>query len=327
MHSMKSLTLLLRFCFLALLLVLAGIRPATAQAITCNLVTAPSLAFGTTDLMLKPNNDTLSNVTYSCKHNKNNATLLLCLGIGPSPSSTYNPRTMTKDSTSPAMNFNVFTDANYTIIWGANGAGGGYTALAVPLTIPTKQNYTQKTVTLYGRIPSTGQIGLAPGTYTGAYTLTASYKDITNSPSTDCSTGTSTFNTLTFNATATVQANCIVGPPATMDFGTVFQTLDQNIDTTADITVTCNGPSYTVGLGNGINANGTQRRMKGPGGVYLNYGLYSDAQRTSSWGNPGITKPSSNGQPQALTVYGRVPPQPIPGAGLFSDTVTITVSY
>lgn len=325
MHSMKRLTLLLRFGFLAVLLALACTRPATAAPITCTLQGAvPNLVFGTIDLMLKPTNDTSSNVTYLCQTNNKGSTLLLCLGIGPAP---YNPRTMSKGST--PMNFNIFTDANRTIIWGENGAGGGYTALAVPIQYGAKENSKSVTVTLYGRIPSVGQIGLAAGTYTGTYTLTASYKEITNTPSsTDCSTGTIQAPPVkSFTATALVQNNCIVGPPATMDFGTVFQTLDQNIDTTAGITVTCNGPSYTVGLGNGLNANGTQRRMKGPGGVYLNYGLYSDAQRTSSWGTPGVTKPGSNGQPQTLTVYGRVPPQPIPSAGLYADTVTITVSY
>lgn len=36
---------------------------------------------------------------------------------------------------------------------------------------------------------------------------------------------------------------------------------------------------------------------------------------------------TGNGNVQNLTVYGRVPPQATPAAGVYTDTVAITVTY
>lgn len=82
-------------------------------------------------------------------------------------------------------------------------------------------------------------------------------------------------------------------------------------------------------LGNGLSPSGLQRRMQGPGGSFINYGLYQDATRSVAWGNTNATgvQGTGTGQPQSLTVYGRVPPQPVPGAGTYSDTIVITLSY
>jgi len=61
------------------------------------------------------------------------------------------------------------------------------------------------------------------------------------------------------------------------------------------------------------------------------YGLYKDIDRTQPWGDastPGSTvSGTGSGANQTLTVYGRVPPQTTPSAGVYADTVVVTVTY
>lgn len=105
------------------------------------------------------------------------------------------------------------------------------------------------------------------------------------------------------------------------------------------IQVQCtNGTAYQIGLGAGVNpstpgdVNG--RRMKN-GSEYVGYQLYQDAGRTNVWGNTAgagavagnVVSATADGTLKTSQVFGRVPVQNTPGAGAYSDTVAITVSY
>jgi spore coat protein U-like protein len=62
----------------------------------------------------------------------------------------------------------------------------------------------------------------------------------------------------------------------------------------------------------------------------VGYQLYSNAARTAVWGTTIGTDTvagTGNGNAQALTVYGRVPPQTTPPAAVYNDTVNVTVTY
>ncbi|RUY19730.1 spore coat U domain-containing protein, partial [Mesorhizobium sp. M7A.F.Ca.US.001.04.2.1] len=57
---------------------------------------------------------------------------------------------------------------------------------------------------------------------------------------------------------------------------------------------------------------------------------YRDTGRTQPWGitvGTDTVAGTGNGNVQNLTVYGRVPPQTTPAAGVYTDTVAITVTY
>jgi spore coat protein U-like protein len=117
--------------------------------------------------------------------------------------------------------------------------------------------------------------------------------------------------------------------PTTLDFGTQGP-LVANIDQNATITVTCttNAP-YNVGLDAGGGASINARRMIN-GVNTVGYQLYRDTGRTTVWGNTVGTDTvagTGNGIAQALTVYGRVPPQTTPPAATYNDTVNVTVTY
>lgn len=128
---------------------------------------------------------------------------------------------------------------------------------------------------------------------------------------------------------ATVLSVCVV-VAAPLAFGNY--TLTQT-DASSALTVTCsNGTAYSIGMdaGAGSGATTTNRLMTGPGGATLGYALYSNAGRTTRWGNTVGTDTlggTGTGLPQVVQVYGRIPGSQSPAAGVYADTVTVTVTY
>ena len=65
-------------------------------------------------------------------------------------------------------------------------------------------------------------------------------------------------------------------------------------------------------------------------GATVSYNLYRDAARTQEWGTTVGTNTGTgagNGQIQTIPVYGRVAPQATPAPGVYTDTITITVTF
>lgn len=129
---------------------------------------------------------------------------------------------------------------------------------------------------------------------------------------------------------ATVIASCSVSN-ASLAFGNYNPTTSGNVDQSASFNVTCTkGTTATVGLGTGANASGSTRRMTN-GSDYLTYELYKETGRTNVWGNAGADLVSlaaaSSNSAQSLTVYGRVTGSQNVGAGSYTDTVVVTVTF
>jgi len=137
--------------------------------------------------------------------------------------------------------------------------------------------------------------------------------------------------TSTFQVDVTIQAQCLINSASTLSFGTQG-VLIANVDQTSTIVVQCtNTTAYDIGLdaGTGTGASVATRKLTG-GGATINYRLYSDAGRTTVWGNTVSTDTVSatgNGAAQSYTVYGRIPAQTTPAPNAYSDTITITVTY
>lgn len=137
----------------------------------------------------------------------------------------------------------------------------------------------------------------------------------------------------TLNVDATVTANCTVSTSA-LAFGSVNPISGSNFDATGGITVTCtNGTAWaaSAGVGSGSGASFASRRMA-DGSNLLNYNLYTDASRSSVWGDgTGSTATiggTGTGSAQNATVYGRVASgQTSVPPGSYSDTVSVTVTY
>lgn len=137
----------------------------------------------------------------------------------------------------------------------------------------------------------------------------------------------------TMGVSATVTANCTVSTTA-IAFGPVNPIAGTNIDGTGSVTVTCtNGTAWAVDAdeGGGSGATLADRRMTA-GGNLLSYDLYTNAARTTLWGDGTASTVTvagtGTGAAQAATIYGRVPSgQTTVAPGSYADTVSVTVTY
>lgn len=123
---------------------------------------------------------------------------------------------------------------------------------------------------------------------------------------------------------ATVVATCVISA-TNMGFGNYTGLV---ATATSTVTVQCtNTTPYTVSLNAGTSSGSTvtARKMTGAAGVYLNYGLYSDASyQTNFVTTASIT---GNGAAQPITVYGSVPAGQYVAPNTYTDTITATVTY
>jgi len=144
--------------------------------------------------------------------------------------------------------------------------------------------------------------------------------------------------TSNLSVTASVSSNCLISTAA-VAFG-AYDPIGANaaaaLNGTGTVSVTCStGASTTVTLGQGSNpdtgstAAAPIRRLKDAGTNFLSYALYSDAPRTTVWGDTvgtGLAH-TGTGTLTALTVYGQIPAgQNVPAAN-YSDTVVATVTF
>ena len=135
--------------------------------------------------------------------------------------------------------------------------------------------------------------------------------------------------TATFIVSTSIQATCLISTTP-MSFGTYTGV---TLTSTSTVTVTCtNGTHWDVNLDAGTASGATTnaRSMVGPGGALLSYELDSDAAHTINWGNivdVDAVEGIGSGLGQALTVYGQVHAGQYFAPGIYSDTITATVTY
>jgi spore coat protein U-like protein len=136
--------------------------------------------------------------------------------------------------------------------------------------------------------------------------------------------------TIPFTVSAMVVRGCAVSA-TDLVFGNYLATAaPPTVLATSTISVTCElGDSYTIGLSDGANVTGTQRRLlrTAPPAAYLNYNLFQDAALTQVWRDTGPTRlpDVGTGLMQVHTVYGQIPGGQIVPVGAYIDTVTVTV--
>lgn len=129
----------------------------------------------------------------------------------------------------------------------------------------------------------------------------------------------------------TVNACAVAATP--LVFGTLNQLGGTPNDSQSSVVVTCTpGTPYEVALDRGAHAVGTVRYMAPAiGAGTVPYSLYSNASRTTAWGNTSGTDTVSGTAgllPTTLTVYGRVPAgAALVAANTYADVVTVTVTF
>lgn len=137
--------------------------------------------------------------------------------------------------------------------------------------------------------------------------------------------------TARFQVSATAVDSCDVSA-TDLSFGT-YDPLDPTpTDAISVVTVTCTVDSgYAIGLDAGIGsgATTTTRRLTN-GSSLLDYSLYRDGARNQVWGNAGedeVVTGIGTGAPTEYPVYGRIQPRQAVKRGVYSDTVTVWISF
>ena len=132
---------------------------------------------------------------------------------------------------------------------------------------------------------------------------------------------------------ATVIDSCIVAATP-IAFGSYNSTSAAPLDISGTVTTLCsNGTSYGVSMnaGTGVGATLTTRKMTAISGTTLNYGTFTDAAHTSTWGDgtggTATVTGIGTGLPQVANAYGRVFPGQTSSTGAYADTITVTVTY
>lgn len=132
---------------------------------------------------------------------------------------------------------------------------------------------------------------------------------------------------------ATVVATCSVGS-STLAFGVINPATGTATLPSVNVNVTCTqGTSFAIGLGDGGNASGTQRRLKGSSQAqYISYDLFRDSAGTQRFGD-SVSSQRLVGQTglgataNTIPVYGSISAGQSAPADTYSDTVPITVYY
>lgn len=117
-------------------------------------------------------------------------------------------------------------------------------------------------------------------------------------------------------------------------FGTYNVFTTTAVDSTGTITYQCNSKAtnISISLSDGSSTTYSPRTLR-KGSEILQYNLYSDAARTTVWGDGTdgtsvytIANPSNNSN-VTVTVYGRIPAQQDVSAGSYTDTVSAVINF
>lgn len=121
-------------------------------------------------------------------------------------------------------------------------------------------------------------------------------------------------------------------------FGTYSAQSPSPTDSVGTISTSCTSDdpgnsTFSVSMSAGFSGNAAQRAMGG-GSSALLYNLYTNATRSTIWGDDsggGVSVvapfPAGNGSTQLLSVYGRIPARQNVAPGGYSDVITITITY
>lgn len=309
--------LCLQFCLVALAVGL----PAPAFATQCGVGSA-SLVFGPVDTLASTGTAASTDISISCTEIPEGIEVVtICGHLGPgSGGASDGVRQM--QGSSDTLGFGLYTDPGHQTSWGHES----FPELGEPLrlTLPVADGAAGTTITLHGLVHG-AQASTVPGSYSASIADTHASFAFDDGDLANCTREQGTETSI--SVSAEVQANCLV-ETGDLNFGTVG-VIDQNLDAIADIAVSCTpGTAYSISLDGGVSgASQPDQRQLQSGSNSLTYGLYQDTERTVPWGEGAAVKPGEGiGSEEAISVYGRIPPQPV-AVGTYTDTVVVTVTY
>lgn len=155
-RTLKTFLLVLLFTFF-------GIFKGEVAFSQCTMNATP-IHFGNYDTFSSPPLDAVGTITVNCSGNVRRANVTLSVS---STSGTFNPRRMRRSAGSDLLDYNVYTDAARTAIFG-DGTGG--TSQIRPRRPPGPRVRWNTSITMYGRIPPGQDVSV--GAYSDTLTAT-----------------------------------------------------------------------------------------------------------------------------------------------------------
>ncbi|HUR40812.1 MAG TPA: spore coat protein U domain-containing protein [Verrucomicrobiae bacterium] len=131
------------------------------------------------------------------------------------------------------------------------------------------------------------------------------------------------------NVTATVEAACADVTATDVDFGSQGN-IGNTDDATSTITVDCDtGTQYSVAIDYGVAPLGTQRQVtNGNSGEFMDYDIFQPGGFTTPWGEGAdALDGTGTGAADALVANFRLQRAAGKGFGVYTDLVTVTLSY
>lgn len=315
------------FKFLLLFLFSIVLYQGEAKAQTCSATITP-LNFGTTNVVANIAYNSTATINYICV-GAPLATIRVCtsLGLGSGGSATGSPRTMINGVNT--LNYNLYTTSAATNIFGSFlwAFSGSYPGVKDVVTIGSggTVNFTR---VIYGRILA-GQTTIVPGNYNSSYSATDVRISYDASSATACTTAPVASASTGFTVSAIVPAACVASA-TDMNFGS-HPNLNAIVDATSSLSVQCTKSTpFTVTLNGGLTGAVLPNLRKMTNNTNsISYGLYGDSARTYALGNTaGSTLVGTGtGALQTRNIFGRIPVQPTPLPGLYTDTITMSVTY
>lgn len=313
------------FALLLLLQLAAAQQPAVAQSCTLSV---SALSYGPVDVTANAVIDMTASVNVACTGLP--AQLVgICIEIGPGSGGATDAGSRFMANGANTLRYGLFTDAGRTTAWGSGlwpAGGGTVPGVNLVLSLGGSGSYSRA---IYGRVYG-GQPTALPLAYASVFSgadIRIRYGLLSFLLGCDLLT---VIGTASFAVTADVPPTCRI-TAGNLDFGSVG-VLAAARDAGSVLTPTCtNGTPYRIALDGGLSgaSDPAQRRMA-KGAESVIYGLYRNAGRTAVFGStPGIDTLAATGTGlgQGTSVFGRVPPQPTPSPGLYSDTVVATITY
>ncbi len=304
----------------------AATETAHARNLRCSFDLS-NINFGTINVLTGAAYSATGTLEISCRGNPfENITICPNIGSGSGNPVGHDPRQLQKWGTnSLKLNFNLFWPSGGNI-WGSQ-----------VWPFPPRPPIFHLRLDASGRLSASyavpaaifgGQYFTWPGVYYSLFSnghVLFQYKRGTHA---DCSTPDGQRRPR-FRVRARVAKACEVSA-TDLDFGAVGA-LNANVDATASITMRCTmGTPYKIRINGGHTGTTNPANRKMTNGAFdITYGIYRDAARTQGWGrwNSNDVNATGNGLPQTFTAYGRVPPQPTPPPGGYTDTLVVSVVY
>lgn len=115
-----------------------------ASAMSCSILSVSSVAFGPYNVFAVAPVSSLGSIRYKCTEVGGSDSIIVHLSSG--DASSYAPRTLLQGAYE--LDYNLYTTAAYTTVWGDGSAGTSYYGPVTP------QEGLETSITIYGQIPA-----------------------------------------------------------------------------------------------------------------------------------------------------------------------------